>query len=108
MKAEKRKKLEAAGWKFGSAAEFLQLTPEEEAYIECKMALSKSLRNLRERKNWSQTRLAEEIGSSQSRVAKMESGDHSVSMDLLVKSLLTIGASNNDLANAIAGKKLRA
>jgi DNA-binding XRE family transcriptional regulator len=102
MKAAKKKKLEAKGWKVGSAADFLALSPEEAAYINLKLSLSKRLKEMRTQKKMSQTALAKEIHSSQSRVAKMESGDASVSLDLLVKSLLAVGASNRDLAKAIS------
>lgn len=102
MKAAKKKKLEAKGWKVGSAADFLALSPEEAAYIDLKLSLSRRLKEMRTQKKMSQTALAKEIHSSQSRVAKMESGDASVSLDLLVKSLLAVGASNRDLAKAIS------
>ena len=102
MRRDKRKKLEANGWKVGTPADFLQLSREEAAYLELKLALSHSLKDMRKKKRWSQAELAQVIGSSQSRVAKMEAGDRSVSLDLLVKSLLTAGASINDLATAIA------
>jgi DNA-binding XRE family transcriptional regulator len=102
MKAAKKKKLEAKGWKVGSAADFLALSPEEAAYIDLKLSLSKRLKEMRTQKKMSQTALAKEIHSSQSRVAKMEAGDASVSLDLLVKSLLAVGASNRDLAKAIS------
>jgi len=46
------------------------------------------------------------IKSSQSRLAKMEGGDPSVSLDLLIRSLLALGASNRDLARAISGSSL--
>ncbi len=101
MKITKRKRLEEKGWKVGSTADFLELTPEEEAYIELKLSLSRSLREFRTRKKMSQAELAKEIRSSQSRVAKMESGDPSVSLDLLVKSLFAVGATNRDLAKTI-------
>lgn len=104
MKQAKRKKLEANGWKVGTTAEFLGLTPEEQAFIEMKLSLSKSLRELRRRKRISQESFAKLIRSSQSRVAKMEAGAASVSIDLLVKSLLALGASQKDLAKAIASK----
>ena len=104
MKAAKKKKLEAKGWKVGSAADFLALSPEEAAYIDLKLSLSKRLKEMRTQKKMSQTALAKEIHSSQSRVAKMEAGDASVSLDLLVKSLLAVGASNRDLAKAISSE----
>jgi DNA-binding transcriptional regulator YiaG len=102
MKQTKRKKLEAKGWKVGTAADFLGLTPEEETFIEMKMSLSHSLKELRKRKRLSQDAFAKMIKSSQSRVAKMETGAASVSIDLLIKSLLALGASQKDLAKAIS------
>lgn len=101
MKANKRQKLEQAGWTFGSADEFLGLSAEESAYIEMKLALSESLKKTRLKKLLSQVDLAGLIESSQSRVAKMEAGDASVSIDLLVKSLLAMGASRKDVASAL-------
>ena len=101
MKASKRTKLEKAGWKVGSAEEFLGLSEQESAYIEMKLALSEALKRKRVAKRLSQTALAELLASSQSRVAKMEAGDPSVSIDLLVKSLLTMGVSRKEVARAI-------
>lgn len=102
MKSAKRKKLEKAGWKISSTDEFLGLTAEESAYIAMKLALSESLKSKRIKKGLSQIELAKLIESSQSRVAKMEAADTTVSLDLLVKSLLAIGASPKELANAIS------
>lgn len=104
MKQAKRKKLETKGWKIGTTTDFLELTPEEEAFIEMKMSLSHRLREMRTKKRLSQEALAKLTKSSQSRVAKMESGDSSVSFDLLIKSLLALGASQKDCAKAIASK----
>lgn len=102
MRATKRNKLEQHGWKVGSADEFLNLTPDETAYIEMKLALSSSLKKHRLKKNLSQVDLARAVKSSQSRIAKMEAGDPSVSIDLLLKSLLALGASPKELAKAIS------
>ncbi len=104
MESTKKQKLEAAGWKVGTVAEFLQLTPEEEAIVEIRVALSKSLKKLRQQEQLSQQKLAEKTNSSQSRVAKMEAADRSVSIDLLIKSLLALGATREDIAAAIAGE----
>ena len=101
MKKAKQKKLKSGGWRTGSAAEFLNLTSEEEAYIDMKLSLSERLKSRRQVKKISQVELAKLIQSSQSRVAKMEAGDPSVSMDLLIKSLLALGVSRKDLAKAI-------
>ncbi len=102
MHAAKRKKLEAAGWKAGSAAEFLELSPEEAVLIDIKLSLSRHLRKLREKHHMSQAAVAKAIGSSQSRIAKAEAGDSSVTLDLIVKSLVAVGASSKDMARAIA------
>jgi predicted XRE-type DNA-binding protein len=101
MKSRKRTRLEAAGWTVGSAQDFLGLSDAEAALIELKLALSAALRDQRKRRRLSQAQLARRLRSSQSRVAKMEAGDPSVSMDLLVRSLLALGASSMDLARAI-------
>jgi len=101
VKASKRTKLEKTGWKVGSAEEFLGLSEQESAYIEMKLALSEALKRKRVAKRLSQTALAELLASSQSRVAKMEAGDPSVSIDLLVKSLLTMGVSRKEVGRAI-------
>jgi transcriptional regulator with XRE-family HTH domain len=92
MHASKRKKLEAAGYQLGDAADFLGLSPEEEALINIKVKLSKQLVELRKKSGFSQGALAKMIGSSQSRVAKMEACDPSVSMDLMFKSAFALGA----------------
>ena len=101
MDAKKRKKLEASGWKVGDAKEFLGLSAEELDYIEIKLALGEKLRDIRERKSMTQAQTARLVGSSQSRLAKMEAGDPSVSVDLLIKTLISLGVSRNELAKVI-------
>jgi len=104
MKASKRKALEGKGWVVGSAKDFLDLTSDEEAYIELRLKLAEGLKARRQKRGLTQIALAESLKSSQSRVAKMEAGDPTVSLDLLVKSLLALGVSNRDLASIIAGR----
>ena len=104
MQQAKRKKLNSSGWKVGSVSDFLGLSPEEQTFIEMKISLSQQLKEMRQRKHLSQVDFAKIIRSSQSRVAKMESGSASVSIDLLIKSLLALGASQKDLAKAISSK----
>ena len=98
----KRQRLEAAGWKIGSAEEFLELSPEEAALVELKLALSRRLKEMRREHRLSQAELAMRINSSQSRVAKMEAGDPTVSTDLLIRGLLSTGATCKDIADTIA------
>jgi len=105
MRSSKRERLEKKGWKVGTVEEFLDLSPEESAYIEMKLRLSESLRRRRKRRKLSQVQLAKLIKSSQSRVAKMEGGDPSVSIDLLIRSLLALGAPNRELAKVISSSQ---
>lgn len=107
MKKTKRARLEGAGWKVGNAADFLELTKEEAAFVALKVALASSLRKRRQAKKWTQTQLAKAIGSSQPRVAKMEASDSTVSVDLLIKALLAMGATRRDLAKVIGAPKAR-
>ena len=102
MDAKKRKRLEAAGWTVGDATAFLKLTPEEAALVEMRLALSRSLRERRLGAGLTQVAFAKQLGSSQSRVAKLEAGDASVSLELLIRALLTVGASRKDVAHALA------
>jgi ribosome-binding protein aMBF1 (putative translation factor) len=102
MRAEKRKSLEAKGWKVGSAKDFLGLTDHEAAYIELRLKLAQGLKAKRSSRGLSQTELAKVVQSSQSRVAKMEAGDPTVSLDLLVRSLLALGASSRELGQIIS------
>ncbi|NND40456.1 MAG: helix-turn-helix transcriptional regulator [Silicimonas sp.] len=102
MDKRKKDKLARKGWKTGSVAEFLDLSAEESAYIEMKLALSKKLKERRRRTKLTQAELAKAIESSQSRVAKMEAGDPTVSIDLLVKSLLALGVSKKELGRTIS------
>ena len=102
MDKRKKKDLESKGYKVGTVEEFLGLSTEELEYIELKLALSEALANCRKKSNLTQAQLAKMLKSSQSRVAKMEKGDPSVSVDLLVKSLLAMGANKKSIAKAIA------
>ena len=104
MGEEKRRRLEAKGWKVGTAQDFLRLSLEEAAYIELKVGLALGLRKWRQRRRLTQADLAKRLRSSQSRIAKMEAGDPSVSLDLLVRSLLTLGASRRDLSRIMSAR----
>ena len=101
MNSAKKKRLERAGWAVDDATQFLQLSQEESRFLELKLALAMGVRQLRERKGLTQAALANRLGSSQSRVAKMESADASVSIDLMMRSLLTIGATPKEIAKWI-------
>ena len=105
MKTEKRRKLETAGWRVGDAREFLELTSGEAEFVEIKLSLARRLKEFREERNWTQAELARQVGSSQSRVAKMEAADPSVSVDLLVRSLLAAGANRRELGRVVGSRR---
>jgi hypothetical protein len=101
MDKRKRIKLEEHGWKVGDATDFLGLSPEEAAYVELKVSLAGYLQKKRQARHLTQAGLARLIHSSQSRVAKMEKSDPTVSIDLMVRSLLSLGASRAELCKAM-------
>ena len=108
LRRKKRERLEAEGWRVGDAADFLDLSKEEAALIEMKLGLADSLRRRRQARGLTQSQLATRLGSSQSRVAKMEAADPSVSLDLLVKALLQLGATRAQVAKALTRRPRRA
>lgn len=101
MDSEKQKRLESKGWKVGNVADFLELTPEESAIIEMRLALSRSLKERRP-SVMTQAELASKISSSQPRVAMAENGNSSVSIELLIRAMLATGASPQEIGQIIA------
>jgi ribosome-binding protein aMBF1 (putative translation factor) len=101
MRESQRKRLESKGWKVGTTKEFLGLSDEEAAYVELRLRLAEGLKARRQARGVTQVEMAKSIKSSQSRVAKMEAGDRTVSLDLMLRSLLALGASNRELAAII-------
>jgi len=86
----------------------LNLPADEHTYLELKLALGRSLRDLRRQRRLTQIEFARMVQSSQSRVAKMEAGDPSVSLDLLIRCLLALGATTTDLARMVSFSRLLA
>ncbi|HVT16570.1 MAG TPA: helix-turn-helix transcriptional regulator [Thermoanaerobaculia bacterium] len=101
MNERTRKRLEAAGARVTTVKEFLDLSDADMTFIEMKIALAKKLRECRKAAELTQEQVAKRVGSSQSRVAKMEAGDPAVTMDLLVGSLLRLGARPQVVAETI-------
>jgi len=101
VKLSKKKKLESAGWKVASVDEFLGLSEAEMVIVDMKLSLAESVKSLRQKKGLSQEKLASLIGSSQSRVAKMESADRSVSIELLIKTLASLGATRAQIGKFV-------
>lgn len=105
MKTEKKNRLEKAGFRVGSAAELLNLSPEESTLVNMRLALAGAVRDRRAHLGYSQSELARRLGSSQSRVAKIEAGESNVSFDLLVRAMLATGARSKEVGQAIAAGK---
>jgi ribosome-binding protein aMBF1 (putative translation factor) len=105
MRKQKQKRLRAKGWKVGTVKEFLGLSDEESAYIELKIKLAAGLRQRRQQKGLSQLDLAAKLQSSQSRIAKMEAGDPSVSLDLLIRALIYLGTTERELSQIITAPR---
>src|SRR5438552_4423566 len=101
MRSDKRRRLERAGWRVSNTAEFLGLDAQEQRLIDLKLALAAGIRRFREKRGLTQAVLAKQLGSSQSRVAKLEAGDRSVSLDLMIRSLISVGATSADIARII-------
>ena len=105
MKLEKKRRLDSAGWTETSVQELLGLTDADAQYIETKLALSRRLRHFREKRHLTQTKAASLLQTSQSRLARMEAGDPSVSLDLLVRGLFALGATCKELGKVISEPK---
>ena len=101
MKPQIQKRLERAGWRIGEAGDFLELTEDERRFVEMKLALAGGVRECRQRHGLTQAALARRLRSSQSRVAKIEAADRTVSLDLLVRALLALGATRQEVARLI-------
>jgi DNA-binding XRE family transcriptional regulator len=107
MDAAKRKRLAAAGWRVGTPKAFLGLGPEEAAFVEVKLTLSAQVKDARIRLGLTQAELAQKLGSSQSRVAKLEAGDSTVSLDLLVRALIALGVAPRQITKTLTSRRRR-
>jgi DNA-binding XRE family transcriptional regulator len=101
MDAETQKRLEADGWVFGDTQSFLGLSDAEMAYIDLALNLADALKERRIKLGLTQAQAAERVGSSQSRMAKMEAGHPSVSVDRLIRALFALGVTLRELASLI-------
>jgi predicted XRE-type DNA-binding protein len=91
MDAKKRKAIEAAGWKVGDAADFLEMSVEERQLLDTRVALARAIRLQRESVKMSQRELGAKMKTSQPRVAKIERAAPDVSLDQLVRALAAAG-----------------
>jgi len=101
MDEDKRRSLEAKGWKVGTVSEFLALTPQETTLVEIKLALSRYLKERRQQ-SMTQAELADKLNSSQPRVANAENGDALVSIELLIRAMLATGVTPQEIGQVIA------
>lgn len=97
MKTNKLERIKAAGWEVGRADDFLQLSEEESRLLALKLSMISAVKKLRIKRKLSQIDLAQRMKSSQSRIAKIEAGDASVSLDLIVRALIASGATTRDI-----------
>ena len=101
MDSDRKSRLEAAGFKFGTVGELFGLTEAEEELVEMKVALAEAIRDLREGRSLSQADLARLIGTGQARVSKLERTSEATSLDTLFRCMLVLGATRQDLAETI-------
>lgn len=102
MDPEKQKRLEADGWIVGDTQSFLGLSDAEMAYIDLALGLGRRLKQRRIRQGLTQQQAASLLGTSQSRIAKMEAGHPSVSVDRLIRALFGMGVTLQELGELIA------
>jgi len=105
MKMTKLERLQADGWRVGHAEDFLELTDEEARLVALKLSLISAVKKSRIKRRLSQADLAQRMKSSQSRIAKIEAGDPSVSLDLIVRALIASGAKTRDIQAAFTAKE---
>ena len=105
MKTAKLERLQAVGWKVGSAEDFLQLSDDEARLVALKLSLISAVKKSRIERKLSQIDLAQRMKSSQSRIAKIEAGDRSVSLDLIVRALIASGATTRDIQAAFTANE---
>ena len=105
MKTAKLERLQAVGWKVGSAEDFLQLSDDEARLVALKLSLISAVKKSRVKRKLSQIDLAQRMKSSQSRIAKIEAGDRSVSLDLIVRALIASGATTRDIQAAFTANE---
>lgn len=102
---EQIERIEVKGFSVTNVKDFLNLTPEDELIIEIRLALTALFVDRRKELGISQTTIAKRIGSSQSRIAKVENNDPSVSTDLLIKALAATGATIIDIVESMKPKE---
>jgi ribosome-binding protein aMBF1 (putative translation factor) len=91
MDATKRKAIEAAGWKVGDAADFLEMDAEERQLLDARVKLALAIRQQRQVHGLTQKDLSAKLKTTQPRVAKIERAASDVSMDQLIRAFTAAG-----------------
>ena len=91
MDSAKRKRLEAAGWKAGDAADFLEMGDAERQVLDARVKLALAVRRQRQARHLSQKALGIKLGTSQPRVAKIERAASDVPLDQLMRAFAAVG-----------------
>jgi len=102
MDSKTRAMLEAKGWRVGSAREFLGASVAQENFVNTRLNLRRAMIEARKAHGLTQEKLADAMGTTQSRVAQIENGDPSTSVDLMLRALYVMGLSRRDVADAVA------
>jgi predicted XRE-type DNA-binding protein len=105
MDTRKRKTLEAAGWKFGDAADFLEMTDHERQLLNTRIELALAVRRQREARHLTQKQLGALLDTTQPRVARIERAAADVSMDQLVRAFTAAGGTLVIKAAPVKGRK---
>ena len=102
MDPEKKKRLEAKGWRFGDYGDLLGMTAEEKAVVEMRLAAKREIERLRASSTLSQAELARRMGTKQPNVSRLLRDLGSASLDMLVRLLLAFGLDRKGVAAALA------
>lgn len=97
MDRAKKESLEKKGWKVGDIDEYLGLTPAEMVIVEMKAGLAEALAKKRKKSGLTQIEASAKAKTSQSRFAKAEHSDSSVSLELMIKLFFSLGADKKEL-----------
>ena len=98
MTKEKIKKLESMGFKVTTTRDWLQLSVEDEKVVEMRVALAAELEKMRKEAGLTQAQLAKKLGTRQSGVARMINNPDTVTIDNLIKAMVSMGASDSRIA----------
>lgn len=102
MDTQTLKRLEEAGFVPTTVAEFVGLSPAEAALVETRARFTPLLKQTRTARGWTQAQLARALGTRQQTIARAERGGSSVSLDFLLRALLTAGLSLSDVGDELS------